>query len=446
MPGNYSDSFISLPPASGHLTPRQIELAASNETAINEAAINSMVGGSMVGNEEQKVVLDQLKGEASVLNQLRSAGTFVSDLGTKAREGIESMAGRFGQSIPFLSAGAKTPSFSSLLGSAQSSVIGIIGSAFGGKKGLIPDSIMNNLVASKEAKYSARVLKVEIGPDDSADRSHLVSLESIIDKKIVEFLVMPEIVENRTVGYEPVAPTQFLGAFQKYKGTESTQWSINATFISRTSEEATKNLKNLNILRGWTMPFFGKNTASAYPDRIGAPPPVLMLKGLRKAIIGPMPVVITSLSWNWPKDVDYIPATSPDGSMNNVPFPTIMQIAIQCVESLSTAEFNRFNLDDFIKGNMIDSFSKDNDQSIGAGAGRGLTPASAYFMPKVDAQSIGAGAIRGLTPALAHAMPNVISEAKAAAASAADAASRVKTRFVSGGGGDFGGGGAEGDF
>jgi hypothetical protein len=431
MPGNYAESFYDLPPASGHLTPQQIELSSVNETAVNDA---------------QKAVLAQIKDESSISGQLRAAGTYVSDLGTKAVEGVQGMVSRFGENIPFLSAGAKTPTFSSLVGAATGAVTGIIGSAFGGAKGLIPDSVINNLVALKNPLASAKALKTVAGTaNPTEDRSHLVTLTSTIDKKVVEFLVMPEVVENRTVGYEAVAPPQFPGAFQKYKGTEPTQWTVNATFISRTSAEASLNLKNMNILRGWTMPFFGENTRLAYPDRMGAPPPVLMLKGLRKSIIGPMPVVITSLSWNWPKDVDYIPATLSDGSATNIPFPTVIQVAIQCVESLSTQQFNQFNLDDFFRGKMIDAYLTAINNSNYGNEGRGhieVQPEAQYvsgtgpgqgaYDPRrldqayIDPRIAGAAqAGRGLTPASAYFPPKVISQASSAEASAADAAARI---------------------
>lgn len=371
--------------------------------------------------------------------ELRSVGAFVSDLGTKAVEGMKDMGSRFGNSVPFLQAGAGTQTFASLMNptALSKAVSGVIGSAFGASKGLLPDTLINNLVATKEPKASAVAINQTIGTNTpTEDRSHIISLTSIIDKIMIEFEVMPEIVENRTAGYEPVSPPQFPGSFQKYKGTESTQWTINATLISRTSDEATKNLKNMNLLRSWTMPFFGANTQQDYPSRVGAPPPVLMLKGLRGAVIGPMPVVITSLSWNWPKDVDYIPATSPDGSASNIPFPTVIQIAIQCVESLSVQEFNQFSLRDFALGKMIAAYSKPISFNENYGnetrAGRGPSPASEG---QSTAQTVtGAGAGRGFINPPNIDPTTVISEARNA----------VVTKFKSGGGGDFGGAGAGG--
>lgn len=424
MPGNFADSFEELPQTSGQMTPQQIELAAARETSNNDAV---------------KATLAQIDSENSVAGQLRSAGAYVSDLGTKAVEGIQGMTSRFGDNIPFLSAGAKTPSFTSLIGTAQSAVTGVISGAIAsafGKSGMIPASLTGKISSLTDPKATASAVKSIVGNTATEDRSHLVTLTSLIDGRLVEFVVMPEVVENRTVGYEAVAPAQSPGAFQKYKGTESTQWTINATFVSRTSIEATTNLFYLNTLRGWTMPFFGENTRKEYPDKIGAPPPVLMLKGLRSQIIGPMPVVITSLSWNWPKDVDYIPAAASDGSTTNIPFPVVLQVAIQCVESLSTVEFNQFDLNDFFQGKMIEAFRKS-------------VLSAADFNENYGSEGRGREQAQVIDPNYGHEGRNSLPPPDYGHEERHSIAERVYVKpspFKSGGGGDFGGGGASGSF
>lgn len=200
----------------------------------------------------------------------------------------------------------------------------------------------------------------------SQDDEHKVRLVEPGVAQVV-FDVMPEVVESRTVEYEPIAPPQLPSAFQKYKGTASTQWSVNATLTCRTTKEATKNLEILNTLRGWTVPFFGSKTAEQYPKKLGAPPPVLTFTGWRAQMVGPVPVVITSLNWNFPQDVDYIPADEfevKDNQPGNhkktgkkVPFPTVIKIAIQLVESFSTDKMNGFSLADFRTGHMDKAFT-----------------------------------------------------------------------------------------
>lgn len=292
-----------------------------------------------------------------------SIGMTVGDLATKAAEGVQDAASRFGSEVSstFTKFGALVPSMSQLTspGGLKSALGSVAGSLFGAS-GLTSKSIQDKLVGLTVPGLSASSANAVLNaahPEE--DKSHLFTLTEIVpdgEDIVLEFLVLPEVTESRSVGYEPVQPAQFPGAFQKYKGTESVQWTVNAILISRTTAEATVNLKNVNMLRGWTMPFFGENTAAMFPGKLGAPPPVLRFKGLRESMIGEVPVVITSLNWSWPRDVDYIPAVSPDGTASNVPFPTVISVTINLVESFSTTEFNQFDLDSYRMGDMIGAY------------------------------------------------------------------------------------------
>jgi len=339
-----------------------------------------------------------------------------------------------------------------------------------------------NLDKAAAGTASASALNATLGQTNADDTSHLVTLTDA-EGYILTFYVMPEIVEQRQVQYEPVAPPQFPGAFQKYKGTDSVQWTVNATLVCRTTEEATRNLEYLNRLRGWTMPFFGENTKNdaRFKNKTGAPPPVLKFKGFRESIVGEVPVVITSLNWNWPKDVDWIPAQKltdnrnsggMDGSLTGgeatmkgdatIPFPTIIQVAIQLVESFSTEQFNNFNLAEYRVGHMLAAFvgtpSVQQNQTAGQPDDRG------------EAQAPPQGALRGLRSDALPADPNRIYPIQTTLSSAAGAgrgfvnppsvteaiqsttaniqkrAANVIPPIKSGGGGDFGGGGASGSY
>lgn len=252
----------------------------------------------------------------------------------------------------------------SKLGSALPTVDSLVDTAFrGGTSDLTSNPFITEAmqaIKDKDKKLSAADAKSATGSAPAID-DHQVRLEEIGAPNVVIFQVMPEIVESHSVQYEAVAPSQSIGAFQKFKGTDSTQWTLNVTFIARNTYEATENLQNLNLLRGWTKPFFGNKTVSEYPGKLGAPPPVLRFSGLREKLVGPVPVVITALNWNWPKDVDYlptqIPSTGADASSGGfIPFPAVMDIQIQLIECLSTNEFNRFSLAEYRNGTMVSGF------------------------------------------------------------------------------------------
>ncbi len=233
------------------------------------------------------------------------------------------------------------------------------------------DSLQADLTLASivDTEITAAQLKRTVGAGAADDSiAHKVKLvEKGVDEVIFE--IMPEVVESRTVEYEAVAPPQHPAAFQKYRGTSSTQWTVNATLTCRNTEEATENLRIINVLRGWTMPFFGAKTAATYPNKLGAPPPVLEFSGWRNQMVGPVQVVITSLNWNFPQDVDYIPAEGFDRNLDSagprlerngqlIPFPTVIKIAIQLVESFSTDQLNGFDLAEFRTGRFDRAFAQ----------------------------------------------------------------------------------------
>lgn len=218
---------------------------------------------------------------------------------------------------------------------------------------------------------------------DTKPRDHIISLRDQ-DGYLLEFFVMPTVIEQHDADYEPIAPSQFPGEFQKYRGTKAVRWNLTAKFISRNVAEATLNLAHLNRLRSWVMPYFGEKTA-ANPDmktKLGAPPPILKFKGFR-GVIDEVPVVMTTVNWNWPDDVDYIQALAtdklfavkpgfirdledPDALLRDmlkfeasatVPFPTILSVSIALVESYSASEFNDFDLAKYRQGLIKSAFS-----------------------------------------------------------------------------------------
>lgn len=235
--------------------------------------------------------------------------------------------------------------------------------------------------------------------------SYKVRLVSVADETTyVRFNVAPTFSEQRNVEYTPVAPIHMPGSIQVYKNSGSRTFSIGAQLASRTHNEAAENIKNLQRLRGWTLPYFGKSStlddknyqkrqehklnpqanveklSKMTPDQInefnkarlssegydllGAPPMVLYLYAYSTSTndgrqqtgginINRVPVVITSLGITYPKDVDYITTDDPSSSTPNTePFPVLMEVTIELVETHSPREYERFNLTDFHLGKL----------------------------------------------------------------------------------------------
>ena len=230
---------------------------------------------------------------------------------------------------------------------------------------------------------------------------------SSIREGMVAFDVTPTFSESRAVEYAPVAPVHTPGPIQVYRSTGARTFEIGAKLVSRNVADALKNMKYLQLLRGWQMPYFGKtDTLSAsnkaarqqvgpsqsdetnyllYGDdrqaldqqRVaeigvqlrGAPPDVLYLyaysaysndqrsaTGFTTVNVNRVPVVITNLSITYPDDVDYIPVydtTQGLPSSQAEPFPIKMDVTISLVETHSPSEYENFNLQAYKLGNLV---------------------------------------------------------------------------------------------
>jgi hypothetical protein len=217
----------------------------------------------------------------------------------------------------------------------------------------------------------------------------------------VTFDVSPKISESGRVSYIPVTPIHLPGSIQVYKQTESRHFHIDAQLVSRTVTEATANMKKLQLLRSWRYPFFGQsstltasqtqvrqniaasgglqfsNTVKLTPEQqlaiaqaqgvqlLGAPPEVLYLYGYSSmgnndrsqtqgVNINRIPTVLTSLSIRYPDDVDYLPTFDAAGgtSQNAEPFPIIMDVSIELVETHSPVGYEQFNISKFKTGSL----------------------------------------------------------------------------------------------
>lgn len=205
----------------------------------------------------------------------------------------------------------------------------------------------------------------------------------------VVFDATPQFTENNTAVYSQISPVHLPGEIQVFRNTKSRTFNIGAKLISRTPSEARTNIRQLQMLRGWTRPRFGLNDTASLPGvsntinnqslvgLLGAPPDVLYLwaysrnngDNARKSIpvpdnsnvqnnrisytnVNKVPVVITSLNITYPHDVTYIP-TLEDGTGD--PFPVMMDITIDVVETHSPIEYERFSLQQY-KNGILENF------------------------------------------------------------------------------------------
>lgn len=332
---------------------------------------------------------------------------------------------------------------------------------FSGRFGKLTTQIPTaSLLALQANTISASAVKRELGRVGINDNSHKVKLEFVGDSGFddfgsfitdtVEFDAMPDVSEVRSAEYEALPVPQMPAQFQKYTGTKSVQWNINATLVARTRSEAARNYRIINALRAWTMPYFGEKQAR---DKLGAPPPVLMFSGWR-TLVGKVPVVLTQLNWTWPKTVDWIP-TGLIADGQEIPFPTVMEVQINITETFSAAQFNGFNLAAFRNGDMIGAWSPyqqqidapsiaepNSEQPIYSNEGRNYPAAADYSNEGRNNLDVKVGQILG-------ANANYSNEGRNSIKTVPDYSNEGRNhvrKIQSGGGGDFGGGGSSGSF
>lgn len=186
--------------------------------------------------------------------------------------------------------------------------------------------------------------------------------------------------EDRSVDYQTVTPVHMPGSVQIYRKTNARSFGLTARLVSRNRTQATENMTFLQRLRGWTMPYFGIRSqydgVTSTPDfttpnspslqsngLLGAPPDVLYLYAYsnntgahtdRETVsdgrvnIKKVPVVMTRLGISYPSDVDYIPVHG-----TNEPFPTIMEISIELLETHSPSGYEQFSLSMFKTGQLV---------------------------------------------------------------------------------------------
>lgn len=222
-----------------------------------------------------------------------------------------------------------------------------------------------------------------------------VKLRSQLTNMTVTFDVVPDIGEQRQVEYKGYNPIHSPGTIYTYSHTQSRIISVNnARLISRNGYEAAANLAKLNILRSWTMPYFGNST----DEYVGLPPDVLSFYAFSRGpqvrsvdaqgsnentdTIGQqtlqsaasirrndtpthlqnVPTVVSNLQITYPSDVDYIPTVERRFKFANdiddivikagEPVPSIISVDIQLYETQSPSDYNRFSLQDYRAGRL----------------------------------------------------------------------------------------------
>lgn len=208
--------------------------------------------------------------------------------------------------------------------------------------------------------------------DDNKDNEFKIRLIGTVSSDLVVFNTQPMFSETSTATYSEIAPTHSIGSFQLYENSPSRHFELSdIKLISRNGKEARSNLRKILLLKGWTKSYFGDTTGTStvngsnksktstqiitsslneMKNWLGAPPEVLLFSAYSTNYhlghMNQIPVVLKSVSVQYPNDVDYIPTgyDSPTDRLGGTPFPVIMSVSVSLVEQHSAFELEKFNL------------------------------------------------------------------------------------------------------
>lgn len=163
----------------------------------------------------------------------------------------------------------------------------------------------------------------------NTEELRLISRDGNVGQEGVRFYVTPELNETRTVNYEEISEMRQAGGFLIYIGTQARTYQLTARMVSRTEKEAARTYRYTHLLKSWTVPKKGGADEENTPEILK-----LYGYGMDKQIRG-VPVVITSLSIDYPATVTYI--TTPD---KKAFIPIIQNFSISLKEARNIDELD----------------------------------------------------------------------------------------------------------
>lgn len=120
--------------------------------------------------------------------------------------------------------------------------------------------------------------------------------------------------------------------------------NVSGQWFSRNEFEATRTLKAIHLLRTATSMYYGRKDANK-----GTPPPIGRFNA--HGLYNNTPVVVKSVQYDYPNDVDYITANV-FGITQSV--PVLFEISVSLLVQMNIIDtVKEYTLDDFAKGNLL---------------------------------------------------------------------------------------------
>ena len=131
-------------------------------------------------------------------------------------------------------------------------------------------------------------------------------LEPLIATKGIVFPYTPVINVTYTASYDQQSLTHNNYKVVQYQSSSVDNVQITCDFTAQDTFEANYVLAVIHFLRSATKMFYGQDEK----PKLGTPPPLLFLKGYGAFQFDMHPLVISTITYNLPNDIDYIRASS----------------------------------------------------------------------------------------------------------------------------------------
>lgn len=162
----------------------------------------------------------------------------------------------------------------------------------------------------------------------------------------------PIITVTNTVEYETMNLTHSIQEIHAFGTNKATTISVTGQFIIQNIDDALYALAAIHFLRVSSKMAFGLSGSSisattGIPDVIpaGSPPPVLLFSGYGQSMFNDLPVIITSVPFTLPQDVDYI--SIPSGPGMGTKIPVMFSVDVSLTVQQSPVNMRNFNLGNY---------------------------------------------------------------------------------------------------
>lgn len=208
--------------------------------------------------------------------------------------------------------------------------------------------LKNNSPSNVQAPYAPdRRAKLSLSPQSGPIlyNDNGLILEPLRNTGGIIFPYNPTINATHTAEYDVQGLTHTNYQQFSYSRSSADQLQVVGEFTAETQEEGRYLLACIHFLKSATKMFYGLD------DNRGTPPPVLRFSAYGEQMYNSLPVVVTTSTFDFPNNVDYIAVELPGGGITDV--PTQMQLNMSLTVIHSRTRTLEFSLKDYAQGRLI---------------------------------------------------------------------------------------------